>query len=184
VKVTLIRAPNEIIEKLNTLEEQIKNTKTETAAEKEIKVKIEESPREEFEVPSMYLDIPDSRFENMEDVDERWWWSVTELEFFPSMSFSSMSLVFTSYCYLFIESHEGLPFLEKFQVEYLRKEFDARMMNLANSIIAHRCLKLENKLMMHIAAMQEASTPEGNLEAGDNTLDAQQVRTNISRIES
>lgn len=87
VKVTLIRAPSEVVEKLSILEKQLKNSETETTAEKEIKVKKEESPMEEFEVPSVYLDIPDSRFEKMEHVDERWWWSVTELEFFPRMNF-------------------------------------------------------------------------------------------------
>ena len=47
----------------------------------------------------------------------------------------------------FVAGGDGMPFFEEFQIEYMRREFDTRMMSLAG------------RLAVHSAAQQETSPP-------------------------
>lgn len=99
------------------------------------------------DVPSFCLHIPDAYIDKPIESDLQWCWSLTDLSFYPGSSFSLIKNLSVSFL-LYVENCDGSAVFEDFQVEYMRRELDARMINTANRLLHadHLGLNIEDRL--------------------------------------
>ena len=94
--------------------------------------------------PSFLLNAMETDFETSTTLDRLRWWSLTELTFYPSALINCIQNSIP-HSRVLLENPDGSPFLEHFQVEYMRRELDMRMINLASDIFSKQLKQGEDK---------------------------------------